>query len=65
VLIPERHLDGIAAGEVDLAFRRWERPRGRDQALAVGYRLSPRGEKLLETHEGPAMSPGPREDSQP
>jgi hypothetical protein len=29
VLIPKRQLDGIAAGEVDLAFRRWERPRVR------------------------------------
>jgi hypothetical protein len=27
VLIKRRQLDGIAAGTVDLAFRRWERPR--------------------------------------
>ncbi|HLM50195.1 MAG TPA: hypothetical protein VK279_06580 [Solirubrobacteraceae bacterium] len=29
VLFPRAHLDGIAAGEVTLAFRRWPRPRVR------------------------------------
>jgi len=39
VLIPKRHLDAIAAGEVDLAFRRWERPRvkaGTRMKTAIG-----------------------------
>jgi hypothetical protein len=39
VLIPKRHLDGIAAGEVDLAFRRWEKPRvkaGTRMRTAIG-----------------------------
>ncbi|HEU5107999.1 MAG TPA: hypothetical protein VFT95_05525, partial [Micromonosporaceae bacterium] len=27
MLIPRRVLDGIARGEISLAFRRWERPR--------------------------------------
>lgn len=55
-------LEGIAAGRVTLAFRRWRRPTvkagvrklkelGLTESLAVGYRLSPRGAALLAAED--------------
>ncbi len=55
---------GVRAADLAEAFgveKRIFKPRvrqlkelGLTESLAVGYRLSPRGEKLLRTHEGPA-----------
>jgi hypothetical protein len=39
MLFPKRDLDGIEAGEIDLAFRRWDRPRvkaGGSQRTRIG-----------------------------